>query len=430
VAMPGRAAETSPRRPASASRRPGGSRATATPESLMTAKARHHPIAARAPPPPHGRLATGTGAVEVGGLDRTAGFADSWHRQPVPPPLDAGATSAHSAIVAAVWLLADWTRDGTPGWRSECVFGSAPERAVHPWSQPPSPPEVAAMGRLAVEPGSSSVLLGLVQPGVNRPYAPTRPPEEVTAELVALLSERIPVTDPRGRALLAHLAELLTGPYTDLLRVWTGDDELHLIQRDSDGRTLRLTVAPAPATAPPPVIAADGADAALRTRLGCLITLLSAQLWVNNNNPVTFRVWLGPRGAADPLAAAVDWWTRTREDEPGEAPQLRPVSAEELGSGLYTIVRGSLLELFDGSWSGVEEWPHVPPGHLTRHLYRDLLDLLLTRTGGPDGRPDLLCTGYLPVTDDDIEGDEDDFYGTVLFVGPTDVAVLDLDLTC
>jgi hypothetical protein len=368
--------------------------------------------------------------MEVDGLDRTAGYTDSWYQQPVPVPLGPGATSAQWAAIAAVWLLADWTRDGTPGWRGECHIGTAPERNDEPWPQPPT--GLAAIGGLATEPDTASVLIALVPPGVNRPYEPTRPPAEVTAELVALLSERIPVTDPRGRALLAHLAELLTGPYADLLRVRTGDgEELHLIQRDSYGRTLRLTAAPAAATEPAPVIAADGADAALRTRLTCLITLLSAQLWVNNNNPVTFRVWLGPRTHADPVAEAADWWTRTREDEPDEPPQLRSVSAEDLDSGLYTIVRGSLSELFDGSWSGVEEWPHVPPDHLTRHLYRDLLDLLLARTGAPDGPPHLLCTGYLPVhaVDDDPE-DEDDFYGTVLFVGPTDVAVLDLDLTC
>ncbi|WP_327000054.1 hypothetical protein OHA72_33610 [Dactylosporangium sp. NBC_01737] len=361
-------------------------------------------------------------------MDRTAGYADSWHRQPVPPPLDRGSTSAESAIVAAVWLMADWTRDGTPGWRSECVIGTAPERNVQPWSQPPSPSDVAAIGGFDAEPDSASVLTALVQPGPNRPYEHTRPPAEVAAELVTLLSDRIPATDPRGQALLAHLAELLTGPYTDLLRVWTGGDELHLVLRDSSGRTLRLTVAPAPATEPPPALGDDGA---LRTRLACVITLLSTQLWVNNNNPVTFRVWLGPREDADPSAAAAGWWTRTREEPPDEAPELRPLTAEELDDGLYTIVRSSLLDLFDGSWSGVEEWPHVPPGHLTRHLYRDLLDLLLARTGGPDAPPQLLCTGYLPTQDmDDDLDSEDDYYGTVLFVGPAEVAVLDLDLTC
>ena len=364
-------------------------------------------------------------------MDRTSGYTDSWLRQ--PSPLDGGATSSQWSVIAAVWLLAAWTGAGTPGWRSEVVAGTTAERNVQPWPQPPSDlADLATVGGFDVAPDSAGVLLSLVEPGPNRPYEPTRPPEEVTAELRTLLADRIPVTDPRGTALLAYLAEQLTGPYTDLLRVFTGgDDALHLIQRDSNGRTLRLTVAPAPATEPPPVIAADGADAALRTRLACLITLLSDQLWVNNNNPVTFRAWLGPRGDADPLTAATDWWTRTREDEPDEPPQLRPISAEDLDSGLYTIVRGSLLELFDGSWSGVEEWPHVPPGHLTRHLYRDLLDLLLTRTGGPDGPPHLLCAGYLPLTemDNDLE-DEGDYYGTVVFVGPTDVAVLDLDLTC
>ncbi|MFC5003779.1 hypothetical protein ACFPIJ_38890 [Dactylosporangium cerinum] len=351
-------------------------------------------------------------------MDLTAGYTDGWRRQ--PSPLGGRATSGQWSVIAALWLLAEWTRDATPGWRSEIVTGTAAERTTEPWPQPP-----ASVGDFEVAPGTASVLLSLVQPGPNRPYEPNRPPAEATAEVLALLADRIPVTDPRGTVLLAYLAEQLTGPYVDLLRVSTGGDDLHLIQRDSSGRTLHLTVAAAPVTEPPPVLAADGADAALRTRLACLITLLSAHLWVNNNNPVTFRVWLGPRGDADPRTAAADWWTRTREEEPDEPPQLRPVTVEDLDAGLYTIVRGSLLELFDGSWSGVEEWPQVPPGHLTRHLYRDLLDLLLARVGGA---PDLRCHGYLPV--EEIENDEDDYYGTVVFVGPSDVAVLDLDLTC
>lgn len=347
------------------------------------------------------------------GLDLTAGYIDSWNPQPAPA-LAGRPTSGQWPVIAAVWLLAAWTAGATPGWRGECVPGTAPSRDDQPWALPP-----ADLDSFAFPPGTADVLISLLQPGPQRPYEPSRPPAEVTAELVALLTERIPVTDPRGTALLAHLAGLLTGRYTDLLRVASPED-LDLIQRDSGGRSLRLTIGPV--TEPPPVVA-------LRTRLSCLITLLSTQLWVNNNNPVTFRVWFGPRGDADPLAAATDWWTRTREDEPDEPPQLRPISVDELDSGLYTIVRSSLLELFDGSWDGIEQWPHVPPGHLTLHLYRDLLDLLLTHTAGPDGPPQLLRTGYLP-QGEDLENDDDDYYGTVVFVGPNDVAVLDLDLTC
>ncbi|MDG6103833.1 hypothetical protein Daura_24060 [Dactylosporangium aurantiacum] len=363
-------------------------------------------------------------------MERTTAYGDSWHRQPPPVSLGGGATSAQWPVFAAVWLLAAWTGgSGAPGWRSECVIGTARERGTQPWPEPPPPAEIAAAGRFDAEPSAATVLISLVQPAERRPYEPTRPPGEVTAELVALLGEHVRVSDARGTALLAYLAEHLTGPYTDLLRVWTGGDELHLLQRDSSGRALRLSVGPAPVTEPP-VIAADGADAALRTRLACLLTLLSAELWVNNNNPVTFRVWAGPRGSADPLEAAAGWWTRTREEEPAEPPQLRPLTADELDQGMYTVVRGSLAELFDGSWSGIEEWPHVPPGHLTRYLYRDLLDLLLTRTAGADHLPQLFVTGYLPVTMPEDQAEDDDFTGTVVFVGPSDVAVLDVDLSC
>ncbi|MFF5229506.1 hypothetical protein [Dactylosporangium sp. NPDC000521] len=364
---------------------------------------------------------------------RTGSYTDSWHRQPLPPPLDGGPwpTSAQWAAITAVWLLAAWTGEATPGWRGEVVTGTAPGRDAEQWPQPPALESIAAIGGFPTEPVAAEVLISLVQPAPGRPFDSARPEAEVAADVAALLASRIPATERRAAVLLEYLAGRLTGPYTDLLRVSTGDDDLHLLHRDpSRGRTLRLTVSPAATTEPPPVLAADGADGALRTRLACLLTLLSAELWVNNNNPVTFRVWIGPRDTADPVADAASWWTRTREEPPDEPPRLHPVTVEELDLGVYTIVRGSLIDLFDGSWDGVEEWPHVPQDHLTRHLYRDLLDLLLTRTAGPGTLPDVLYTGYLPVTGLPDDAEDDDFLGTVIFVGPTDVAVLDLDLNC
>ncbi len=356
-----------------------------------------------------------------GGLDRTAGYTDSWNWQAPPAGrltaaggIEAVPTSGQWPVIAAVWLLAAWTAGTAPGWHAECVLGTAPSRDDQPWAQPP-----ADLSDFPFPPGTADVLIALLQAGPRQPFEPSRPPAEVTAELAALLSSRIPATDPRGTTLLGHLAGLLTGRYTDLLRI-DSPGVLDLIQRESRGRALHLTIAPA---AEPPAVD-------LRTRLACLITLLSTQLWVNNNNPVTFRVWLGPRGDTGPATdVATDWWTRTREDEPDGPPELRAISVDELDSGLYTIVRSSLLDLFDDSWDGIDEWPPVPPGHLALDLYRDLLDLLLAHTAGPDGPPQLLCTGYLP-QGTDLENDDDDYYGTVVFVGPTDVAVLDLDLNC
>jgi hypothetical protein len=377
-------------------------------------------------------------------MDRTTSFTDSWPRQPPPEALgDRSPAAKQWAAIAALWLLAAWTQGRTPGWRGEVVTGTGAGRAEQQWPAPPPLPELARIGRLpGAGPGApvdASVLLAHVQEGPGRPYEPTRPRAEVVAEVAGLLRERIPVAGGRGERLLTHLAGLLTGRSMDLLRVSTAGADLHLLQRDFSSTVLRYTVAPAAAVQPPPVIASDGADAALRTRLACVMTLLSEQLWVNNNNPVTFRAWIGPRDGDDPVDAAAGWWTRTRDEEPEEAPALRPVTIGELHAGLHNIVRGSLLfagyddedeDEDDEDWDG--SMPPVPSDHITVHLYQDLLGVLLARmtTGGVP--PEILVTGYLPLDwpEDDQVPVEDDYNATVVLVGATEVAVLDLDLTC
>ncbi|MER7009408.1 hypothetical protein ABT297_41055 [Dactylosporangium sp. NPDC000555] len=368
-------------------------------------------------------------------MDRTTGYTDSWYRQPSPVPSGdrPAPTSQEWAVIAASWLLAVWAGDGAPGWRTEVVVGAAPERSDQHWPEPPAPAEIARLGGFPESgpgrPVAANVLTSQVQAAPGRPYEPTRPDDEATAEVLALLRERIPVTGPRGGSLLAHLADQLVGRHSDLLRVSTGEDDLHLLRRDTFGKTLRLTVATAPAVEPPPVIEADGADAALRTHLACLMTLLSGLLWVNNNNPVTFRAWIGPRGDGDPLAVAADWWRRTREEEPEEVPELRTVSVDELSRGMEHVVSGSLLDLIDEDWEG--EWLEIPDDHIAGHLHRDLLDVLLARMTGPDGPPLIAYAGWLPLNGpDDEPAAEDDFNGTVVFVNGTEAAVLDIDLTC
>ncbi|HEY0698309.1 MAG TPA: hypothetical protein VGD43_10935 [Micromonospora sp.] len=376
-------------------------------------------------------------------MDRTTSYTDSWYRQPAPVPYSGPApTPDQWTLIAALWLLAAWTADGTPGWRTEFATGTTAERSEQQWRQPPPLPEITRLGGFlesgAGRPVTASVLTGEFQPAPRQPYESTRPRDEVTAELRTELSQRIPVADPRGEQLLAHLAGELVGSFTDLLRVGTGDDhlpsvatardDLHLVQRDYRGRTLRLTVAPAPTVEQPPTIGADGAEAALRTRLACLMTLLSDLLWVNNNNPVTFRAWIGERQHEDPLAAATDWWRRTREEEPDELPKLHVVSVDELRRGMANVVRGSLLH---EDWEGDGEWPEIPSDHVAGPLSQDLIDVLLARMTGPDGGPPLIAyAGFLPLNWLDEPAAEDDFDGTVLFVGAAEVAVLDVDMTC
>jgi hypothetical protein len=360
-------------------------------------------------------------------MDRTTSFTDSWPRQPSPVGFgDRVPAGPQWAAIAALWLLAAWTRDGTPGWRGEVGAATGAEWTGQPWGTAPSPAEVARIGGLAEPPVGVEVLVAQVQEAPGKPYEPTRPAAEVVRDVDTLLRERIPVADARSERLLAHLAGLLAARWVDLLRVDTGNGELHLLRRDFSSTVVRYTVASQDTVEPPPVIAADGADAALRTRLACLMTLLSQQLWVNNNNPVTFRAWVGPRDTAEA------WWARTRDEEPEEVPEFRAVTVAELHQGLHTVVRGSLLygrgeqdeDDDDDDWDG--DMPPVPPNHVTVHLYEDLLGVLLERVGAAE----VLVTGHLPLAWPPEEPDDDDYSATVVFAGAEETAVLDVDLSC
>ncbi|UWP85289.1 hypothetical protein [Dactylosporangium fulvum] len=237
------------------------------------------------------------------------------------------------------------------------------------------------------------------------------PTDAATAR--ALLAERIPVADRRAESMRDWIADHLAGPYGELTRT-ERDGALHLVRTDRH-RPQQLTV-----SSGKPSGAIDAT-----TRVACAMTLLSKLLWLNNNTPVRFCAWTGPREHADPDAEAVAALARTREDEDGdeEPPVPRAVTLDQAYAGMENIVRGSLLELMDGSWSGVDECPPVPDGHVSRHLYRDLLAALT-----PDRLEYVAVAGYVPLrwTEEDLEMDEE--VGTILLVGAGGTAVLDVDL--
>ncbi|SDK51918.1 hypothetical protein SAMN05216298_0377 [Glycomyces sambucus] len=326
-------------------------------------------------------------------MEFATAFNDAWRRQPDPDPAQwpggRGPSNPAWVLVSALWLLAAWAPEDAPGWAATVAFDPAGEDGEN------------------VEPA---------------------PPDE----LVSLISAAAHVDDARRGSLVRWLAN---GMYGDLAPVAgaPGDPAVHLRYRDYCG-TARITFAPAPAVRRPPVLAADGADGALRTRIGCLATMLSEHLMVNNNNSVDFRFRIGTVPDAETpederLAAAVRWWSTTREDaeeHADEEPVFRPVTFARLRTALHHVARLSLVELMDGEWSGIEEMPETPPGHIVTHAVDDLVDLIEARLGGALVAVD----GFLPDEwpPQDMEEGEEEVH--VLFVRGDEVGVLDLDFTC
>ncbi|WP_432972498.1 hypothetical protein [Dactylosporangium sp. CA-233914] len=299
-------------------------------------------------------------------MEQITSYTDAWQRHPPPAPFAGMALNdPHAVAVSALWLLAASTRGATPGWRVEL-----------------------------------------------QPRAEWSDGEEITdlEEVTALLAERLPVTGAKSEALRRHLASELASKYVSLRRL-PGDD-LVLLMRGWNDTVLRITLAAAPAVEPPPA----------GTRLPCLLTLLMDLLWVNNNNPVTFRVHFGPRDDETPFA----WWARTHEDlaAEGDEPRFAPLTPDELRAALLNVARGGLNDL-GADWDGTGEYPRLPEDHVAAYLSHDLLDTLLERV-----RPTRLHgTGFLPV-DWDQDDDEEPMPGTVVLIGPQEVAVLDVDVTC
>ncbi|WP_406409523.1 hypothetical protein [Streptomyces sp. NBC_01643] len=359
-------------------------------------------------------------------MELATAFNDAWHRQPDPADRPDGRrpTSSQWVLVAALWLLAAWKLEFTPGWASTLVLHKTGDRRDGPW--PASPEQLAAIADLPEVTGAVPYASMLSKDGHSMP------PEE----LVSLIAGAAHIHDARRTALVRYFAEETTGRWGDLLRLFTTDDDpaLHLLHRDYFGMA-RITLTPAPTVQQPPVLADDGADGAIRTRISCLATLLSNLLMVNNNNSVNFRFRIGTLPESDTqdndcLAAAIRWWSATREDAEeyaDEKPTFRPITFTELRTSLHNDARLSLVDIWDGSWSGIDEMPEIPAGHVVTHLVDDLVNVIEGRMGGAL----VAVNGYLPTgwppADPTDEDDDDGEYTYVLFVLGNEVGVLDID---
>ncbi|MBB5867313.1 hypothetical protein F4553_000692 [Allocatelliglobosispora scoriae] len=363
-------------------------------------------------------------------MDLTTAYTDSSYRQPDPVqrPADRRPTNEQWVLIAAVWLLSTWSPRPAAAWAPVLVSGRTSSRQDRQWPEPPAAAEIAVAADLPEATGAT-VLTSRVSPGPGQSYQPARTDAETAAELVTLISHTVAVPDRRAESLVRFLAEQLAGPYCDLLRLTTGTEgPLHLLHRDTYGNTLRVSLNPAVQVEPPPSFAADGPDAVLRTRIACVMTLLSDMLWLNNSSPVTFRFRIGrlDDGDGDPMAAAARWWSEIGEES--DEDEFRPVSAADLRAGIRILVRMHLSELFDGEWSGIEEFPEVPDGHISTFLADELADLVLARLGDD---PQVAVAGFLPVAwPPPEEGLDDDMRTTVLLVAGAEVASLEIDLVC
>ncbi|WP_328885309.1 hypothetical protein [Streptomyces sp. NBC_00316] len=361
-------------------------------------------------------------------MELATAFNDAWHQQPDPAGRPDGHRPSNSqwVLVSALWLLAAWTPESTPGWASTLVLNETSDRRDEPWPAPP--------GQLAAIADLPEVTDAVPYTSMLSKDDHSTPPEE----LVSLIAGAAHVHDARRTSLVRYLADEAAGRKGDLLRLTTTDDDpaLHLLHRDYSG-TVRITLAPAPTVQQPPVIADDGADGAIRTRISCLATLLSDLLMVNNNNSVDFRFRIGtlPEDGSqdeDRLAAATRWWSATREDAEEyaeEEPTFRPITFTELRTSLGNDARLSLVDIWDGSWSGIDEMPEIPAGHVVTHLVDDLVDVIEGRLGGAL----VAVNGYLPTgwpPADPTDEDDDGEYTYVLFVRGNEVGVLDIDRAC
>jgi hypothetical protein len=253
-------------------------------------------------------------------VEQTTSYTDPWNAQPTPVGALADATVMQWPVIAAVWLLAAWEPYGMPGWRAG--FALDDDAA---WDDA----------------------------------------EEVD-DVEDLLRDAVAVTGGRGERLLEYLAAKLSGPYTELRRV-RGDDLTLLFRDDADG-SLRLTIATAGSVEPPPSTATDGLDGAVRTRLACVMTLLSDMLWVDDSNPVTF-------------AASIRLSSDDRKPDP--ELQWRPISEQEAWEALQNTARLGLDEP-----AGDE----LPADHIAAYLCRDLLDTLVE----PVHVTRVITAGYWP----------------------------------
>ncbi|TNM27285.1 hypothetical protein [Streptomyces sedi] len=351
-------------------------------------------------------------------MSQTTSYVNARSPQPSPVAWEEGRepTPDHWRVIAATWLLAAWAPPGAPGWTCEPLSGRTLPRGERQWAAPPTPEEIGEAAGLAGITGVD-LLLGRVASGPGTGYRATRAPEEVAEEVEALIREFVGTADGRAGLLVRRLARQWVGEFTDVLRLTTGeDDALHLLRRDFDGATSRLTLRRAPGAGQPPLLAADGADGAPRTRIACVLTMLDSLLMVNNNDSVgiVLRQDRLDEGTDDPLAGAARWYGRLPGgNDHGEGdfdtiPAARPRSwlPRALLLGLAEGENGE-----DGGWP--EELAEEPDFQLAVRLLEELTELVLRRMGGA---PFAAVAGL----------SEEDGHVTLLLVHGDEVAALEL----
>ncbi|WP_141514642.1 hypothetical protein [Streptomyces zhaozhouensis] len=344
-------------------------------------------------------------------MSQTTSYVNAWPPQPSPVDWGEGRspTPDHWRVIAATWLLAAWAPPGAPGWTWELLPGRTVPRGERRWSEPPAPEEIGeAAGLVGITRVES--LLGRVSPGPGTASRATRTPEEAAGEVEALLRECVGAPDGRAGLLVRRLAHRLVDEFADVLRLTTGEDgALHLLRRDLDGATLRLTLRPAPETGRPPVLADDGAEGALRARIACVLTVLDSLLMVDNNDSVGIRLRHGRLGgnADGPLAGAAHWYAGLPGGNGHGEGDFAAFPTARLRSWLPRVLLLGLAEGEDEGGGWPEELVEEPDFRLAVHLLEELTDLVLGRMGGaPLGARAGLSDGEGRVTLLLVNGDE------------------------
>lgn len=343
----------------------------------------------------------------------------------------AGAT-AGAARLLAYWAPLDRVT-GLPAVRVAVRLHQAPAPMERIWTATPTATEVAEYGGYpqtfaGPEPGELRYPVRVEALNVATPARPgepwrgTRAARDVAGRVRQLLATAVMVgslrLDQRTEQLIDHVADELTRTGDDLLLVSVAaepggrpiEDELHLLRRDTVGRTLRLAVAPTtriPRLAGPRPgrggTPAGGHDSEpdLRARVASLTAVLNELLWMDdlvwlrrNQVPVTVRV--EPHGLdlehTDPDTADHKiraWWREAARR--GELTRLDPDSLARV-----------LADLDQRYLSETRARNRYSPGrqrdHLVTGLGRDLFDTVAACVaGGRDIQPMAAYAMGLPV---------------------------------
>lgn len=339
-------------------------------------------------------------------------------------------------LEAASELLVEWLprkpENDDPAWRMELFASRTPHDEE--WETAPGLAEISECGGfpevlgarrfpvdvelLDFEEGEGSHAGARASAGV---------PDDAAAQVIELVTATIEASeaeplDRRARLLIGFMA----GTFTDdsaceeLVRIHVADepggapldDELHLLVRDIEGETMRLSLWPRYTPGDP-----EG-------RLECVDTLLSELLWMNNNNPVTFETVIEAHGLGldltDPAAAnsefcegweGVDTWTAP--DEAG----MRRLGDGELAE-LVAEAEKAAVELAAATVYPSADVPEAE-GHLVTWLLRELVDTASDLVAEDGTAPLAYASEHLlPM---------DGTGGRLMLVGAQDVALVEID---